>query len=242
MRVPRTTLLLPSRLAHLQASWGTPGTPHMSRHGKGDLDRLQPPKTCLPFPWHSSTGTRGLKVCLHPVYTCSGFKAACSPTAEGWRGEMSPPGTHRPWQTWPAAPHPTGSPERGPGADRVLHSHPHNSRLIWDLGGPGPGGIPGTSAPQPKGWQGSPGQDQDVPKSGAEAAGRQFINSIQRSFGLFIYPAANSVCCFNPHLEIIQRNPPAQPSPEAGHKPAATWSCSTSSPRQQLGLYGDLKF
>lgn len=61
----------------------------------------------------------------------------------------------------------------------------------------------------------TPGQGQDVPKSGTKAAGRGFINSILRSFGLFIYPAANSLCCLNPHLEIIQRNPPAQPSPRA---------------------------
>lgn len=135
-------------------------------------------------------------------------------------------------------------PQPGMGAwsrGTVLHSHPCSSYPVWDPSGHGHGGIPGTSAPWPKGWKGSkavracaPGQDQDVPKSGAEAAGRRFINSIQRSFGLFIYPAANSVCCINPHLEIIQRNPPAQPSPEAGHKPAAMWSCSTSSSCQQL--------
>lgn len=59
------------------------------------------------------------------------------------------------------------------------------------------------------------GQVRDVPKSGTEAADRGFINSIPRSFGLFIYPAANSLCCINPHLEIIQRNPPAQPNPRA---------------------------
>lgn len=49
----------------------------------------------------------------------------------------------------------------------------------------------------------------------------------------------HSVCCINPHLEIIQRNPPAQPSPEAGHKPAATWSCSiSSSHKQPQGIWG----
>lgn len=54
--------------------------------------------------------------------------------------------------------------------------------------------------PLPMGWMGSKaghsctlGQVQDVPKSGTEAADRGFINSIRRSFGLFIYPAANSL-------------------------------------------------
>lgn len=58
----------------------------------------------------------------------------------------------------------------------------------------------------------------------------RFINSLQRSFGLFIYPAANSVCCINPHLEIIQRNPPAQPSP--------TGLRSSSSPAAPQAVWG----
>lgn len=162
---------------------------------------------------------------------------------------MSPPSAHHPWQSSAdtGGPGDTASgtsshPQPGAGTQSrgtVLHSHPRSSCPVWDPGSHGPIGI--LCQGNPKGWRGSKavcGQDWDVPKSGAEAAGRRFINSIQnsiqRSFGLFIYPAANSVYCINPHLEIIQRNPPAQPSPGAGHKPAATGSCSTSSSRQQL--------
>lgn len=50
--------------------------PPTRRHGKGERAGLPPTETCLPSPGHSRTGRRGLKVCLHPVYTRSGFKAA----------------------------------------------------------------------------------------------------------------------------------------------------------------------
>lgn len=115
-----------------------------------------------------------------------------------------------------AASRPTHSQSRGPEQGHCPRSHPSGPR--W----PRSWRNPRHSAPWPRHWRGSkaghsctPGHGQDVPKSGTEAAGRGFINSIPRSFGLFIYPAANSVCCINPHLEIIQRNPPAQPSPRA---------------------------
>lgn len=47
--------------------------PH-EKHGKGELSGLQPPRTGLPSPRHGSASPMGLKVCPHPVYTCSASK------------------------------------------------------------------------------------------------------------------------------------------------------------------------
>lgn len=47
--------------------------PH-EKHGKGELAGLQPPRTGLPSPRHGSASPMGLKVCPHPVYTCSASK------------------------------------------------------------------------------------------------------------------------------------------------------------------------
>lgn len=217
------TFLLPRRgtvHVHTQGDAGAPD----EKNGKGDLARLQPPKTGLPSPQHGSASSIGLKVCLHPVYTLSAPKPP-----KAWllkAGLGSPPSATAPGRaqwglghqgTWLAAPHPTYS-QRGARSRDTVPTHTQQ-----DPSGHGPRGIP---VPLPlgqgAGWaarQGghscTPGQSQDVPKSGTEAAGRGFINSIPRRFGLFIYPAANSLCSINPHLEIIQRNPPAQPSPRA---------------------------
>lgn len=203
-------------------TWRVTQEPPNERHGKGELHNLQPPKTGLLSPWHGSASSMGLKVCPHPVYTHS--KATQSLAAEGRGGEGTPPSATAlaelsgDWGTWGhgwqlliALTARVGAQSRD-----TVPTHIHQ-----DPSGHGPRGIP---VPLPHsqgaGWaarQGTlhPTQGQDVPKSGTKAAGRGFINSILRSFGLFIYPAANSLCCINPHLEIIQRNPPAQPSPRA---------------------------
>lgn len=164
MLVPWATQLLHSRITGVCAHRGTPRSPHMRICGKGDLAGLQLPKTCLPLPWQSRSSTRGLKVCPHPVYTCSSLKAAYSPAAGGWRGEESPPSTHHPRQSSGD----TGGPGEMAGStsshpqpragtwsrDTILHPHPHNSCPIWDPSSHSHGEITGTSAPWPKGWMG----------------------------------------------------------------------------------------
>lgn len=127
--------------------------------------------------------------------------------------------TPRDQRTWLAAP-----PQRC--RDTALHSRPGSSCPVQDPDGPGPAHL----CPAAKGLEGSravlcshPGP---VPRREAGAG-----SAWTACRGALV---CSSVLCINPHLETTQRNPAAQPSPEAGHKHTATESCRTSSCCQQL--------
>lgn len=149
--------------------------------------------------------------CLHLLLfenpTAGAAEGRCQPSLSGLQG---PQGT--------TGPHPT-LPSDGTGM------------LLWLLC------FLGLGAPLPHGKEAERQQSSaclcpqpDPGCSQTQEQADRFINSLQRSFGLFIYPAANSLCCINPHLEIIQRNPPVQPSP--------TGLCSSGSPAAPQAVWG----